>query len=387
MIKISQMIQDSIRNIIHNKLRTFLTMLGLIIGISSVIVLVGIGDGTNSQVNDELELLGTDMLKIEIANTVGISNKELKELKKEDNIKGIAPYKNIYGKSVSKQEISFKKATIIATNEDIVNVKNMKIKNGRNLSSIDLENKSKVCILGSNIVNELFGYTNPIGQTIEIDRDKYIVVGTLEKQGESMGTNIDNLILVPFTIEELNEKDTITTSYAKVKNEEYIKSTTNSIKNKIKDEFKIAEDEISISSQDSIRNKTENINNYLSILLGGIASISLIVGGIGVMNVMLVSVTERTKEIGIRKSLGAKRSDILIQFLTEAFIISIIGGILGILLGILIGNFTEEIGFHFILSSKIVIISFLASSITGIIFGIFPAYRASCLNPIEALRE
>lgn len=386
-MKVVQIIQCAIKNIVHNKLRTFLTMLGLIIGISSVIVLVGIGDGTNSQVNDELELLGTDMLKIEIANETGIKDKELNDLKKEENIKAIAPYKNIYSKTVSKDEKYFKKANIIATNEDVVEAKNMKVKQGRNLNSIDLENKNKICVIGVNVVKELFGYTNPIGQTIKIDGDKYTVVGILDKQGESMGTNIDNLVLVPFSIEELNEKNVITMAYIKVKDEKNMQGTINRLENKLKNEYGIAEDEISIASQESMRNKTEKINNSLSILLGGIAGISLIVGGIGVMNVMLVSVTERTKEIGIRKSVGAKRSDILVQFLAEAFIISIIGGMLGIILGILIGQFTEEIGFRFILSSRIVIIAFLASSMTGLVFGIFPAYRASCLSPIEALRE
>lgn len=386
-MKIVQIIQCAIRNIVCNKLRTFLTMLGLVIGISSVIVLVGIGDGTNSQVNDELELLGNDMLRIEIANETGIKDKELSDLKKEENIKQVAPYKNIYGQTVSKEETVFKKANIIATNEDIVEARNMKIKEGRNLNSIDLENKNKVCIIGSNVIEELFGYANPIGQTIKIDGDKYTIVGVLEKQGESMGTNIDNLILVPFSIEEINEKNTITTAYVKVEKEEKIQDTINKVKNRLINEFGMVEDEISISSQESMRDKTEKINSSLSILLGGIASISLIVGGIGVMNVMLVSVTERTKEIGIRKSLGAKKSDILVQFLAEAVIISIMGGMIGIILGILIGQFTEEIGFRFILSSKIIMISFLASSITGLVFGIFPAYRASCLSPIEALRE
>lgn len=386
-MKIVQIIQGAMKNIVQNKLRTFLTMLGVVIGISSVIVLVGIGDGTNSQVKDELELLGTDMLKIEITNETGIKEKELNDLRKQENIKQIAPYKTIYGKTVSKEETTFKKANIIATNEDIVEARNMKIKEGRNLNSIDLENKNKVCVIGASVVKELFGYTNPIGQIMKIDGDKYTVVGILEKQGESMGTNIDNLVLVPFSIEELNERNAITTAYVKVEKEEKIQNTINTLKNILINELGNVEDEISISSQDSMRNKSEKINNSLSILLGGIASISLIVGGIGVMNVMLVSVTERTKEIGIRKSLGAKKSDILVQFLAEAIIISIMGGIFGIILGILVGQFTQEIGFRFIVSSQIIIISFLASSITGLVFGIFPAYRASCLSPIEALRK
>lgn len=386
-MKIVQIIQCAMKNIVQNKLRTFFTMLGLVIGISSVIVLVGIGDGTNSQVKDELELLGTDMLKIEIANETGIKEKELNYLRKQENVKQIAPYKTIYGKTVSKEETTFKKANIIATNEDIVEARNMKIKEGRNLNSIDLENKNKVCIIGANVAKELFGYTNPIGQIMKIDGDKYTMVGILEKQGESMGMNVDNLVLVPFSIEELNERKIITTAYVKVEKEEKIRNTINTLKNKLTKELGMVEDEISISSQDSMRNKTEKINHSLSILLGGIASISLIVGGIGVMNVMLVSVTERTKEIGIRKSLGAKKSDILVQFLAEAIIISIMGGIFGIILGILVGQFTQEIGFRFIVSSQIIIISFLASSITGLVFGIFPAYRASCLSPIEALRK
>jgi putative ABC transport system permease protein len=210
----------------------------------------------------------------------------------------------------------------------------------------------------------------------------------LKEQGSTMGTNSDNNILIPITTAKYLGSDTsITNFYAKVENEAYIDQTIRIIENYIRSNLQIGSDYYTVSSQTSMLDAMENINNTLTLLLAGIASISLIVGGIGVMNVMLVSVTERTKEIGIRKSLGAKKIDILIQFLIEALVLSIIGGILGIGFGILIGSISSQFGYTFVYSIKIMIIAFSSSAAIGLVFGIFPAYRAAKLNPIDALRQ
>ena len=202
-----------------------------------------------------------------------------------------------------------------------------------------------------------------------------------------MGNDVDSTILIPITTAKyLGSDTTINNIYAKVAEENYIDNTISLLENYIRSTLQISSDYYSVSSQDSILNTMENINNTLSLLLGGIASISLIVGGIGVMNVMLVSVTERTKEIGIRKALGAKKSDILLQFLVEALVLSVIGGIIGIILGIVIGNMANGMGYTFTPDTTTIIIAFSSSAIIGLIFGIFPAYRAGKLNPIDALR-
>jgi putative ABC transport system permease protein len=267
---------------------------------------------------------------------------------------------------------------------------NLTISDGRLLSNIDLKNTSKVCLLGTDIASTLFDDVDTediVGKQIKIDGDKYTVIGVLTSAGSSMGNNVDSTLIIPFTTAKyLNGDTTINSLYVKVENEDLIDNTITSLENYLENTLGISSDYFSVSSQSSMIDTMSDITDTLSLLLGGIASISLIVGGIGVMNVMLVSVTERTKEIGIRKALGAKRGDILIQFLIESLILCMLGGSIGVLLGTGIGSLLQIFGFNFSASSGIVAISFLSSAIIGIAFGIFPAYKASKLNPIEALR-
>lgn len=202
-----------------------------------------------------------------------------------------------------------------------------------------------------------------------------------------MGTDLDSVILIPLTTAKYFDESTdINNIYVKVEDEEKIDATSNLIGNYLRSTLLISSDYYSVSTQTSMLDAMDEISNTLTLLLGGIASISLIVGGIGVMNVMLVSVTERTKEIGIRKSLGAKKSDILVQFLIESLVLSLLGGLIGVGLGIVLGNMIEKIGYSFSASMSIILISFSSSAVIGLVFGIFPAYRAACLKPIDALR-
>lgn len=263
----------------------------------------------------------------------------------------------------------------------------MTLEKGRTISIIDIENKNKVCILGKEIAQTLLGLTSPVGEKIKLEGDNYTVIGVLTEQGSSMGTDIDNLIMIPITTAKyLGSNTNISSLYLKVEDEDKIDETITLTENYIRNTLQISSDYYSVSSQDSMLSTMENINNTMSLLLGGIASISLIVGGIGVMNVMLVSVTERTKEIGIRKSLGAKKKDILFQFLIESLVLSILGGTIGVILGILIGNMASALGYSFTPDVGIILIAFSSSVAIGLVFGIFPSYKAASLNPIDALR-
>lgn len=387
-MKLLQITKVAIKNITSNKLRSILTMIGLIIGISSVIVLVGISRGSSKAVTSQVQQLGTDILTISIySSDYSLPYDKLNELAEIENIDEVVPYKTI-SKTVSRGTTTSSGSQIIATNDKYLNVRNLNLAEGRTISIIDIENQSKVCIIGSDVATELFSLTDPLGQTLKIDGDNYTVIGVLEEQGTSMGTNTDSMLLISLTTAKYLDTDTsITSLYAKVSNENKIDDTINLIENYLRTILQVSTDYFSVSSQDSMLSAMSDINNTLSLLMGGIASISLIVGGIGVMNVMLVSVTERTKEIGIRKSLGAKKKDILIQFLVEALVLSILGGVIGIGLGLLIGNIAENFGFTFISSDTTILISFLCSAAIGLVFGIFPAYRAACLNPIDALRQ
>lgn len=386
-MKFYSILKSALKSIMNNKLRSSLTMLGLVIGIASVIILVGIGDGANQNVTNEVKSLGTDIITVSVnSSDTSFEYDNLNELKEVGNISTIAPYKTL-NETITKNTTSTSNSTIMAVDNNYLSVTNTNIQEGRTISVIDIDNKSKVCILGSEIATTLFNLSDPIGQTIKIDGDNYTVIGLLETKGSSMGTNIDEMVLIPITsATHLGEDTSIQNLYVKVENEENLNFTINNIKNYIRQTLELSSDYYSVSSQDSVVDTMENVTSTLSLLLGGIASISLIVGGIGVMNVMLVSVTERTKEIGIRKSLGAKKSDILLQFLVESLALSIIGGIIGVILGIVGGNIAESFDLTFNPNNKIIVIAFSSSALIGLIFGIFPAYRASSLNPIDALR-
>lgn len=386
MTKFLNILKVSIKNISGNKLRTVLTMLGLIIGIASVIILVGIGSGTSSQVTSQVQSLGADILTLNInSSDTSLDYDNIDEIEEIQGINKVAPYKTVSA-SITRNENSSGRANIIATTDSYIDVMNLTISDGRLLSKIDLDNNSKVCLLGSDIAETLFENDTIVGYSVKIDGDNYTVIGILTATGSSMGNDIDSLVIVPFTTAKyLGADTTINNLYIKVDDENQIESVSTSIENYIEFAFGLITDDFSVSSQDSMLNTMEEVNNSLSIMLGGIASISLIVARIGVMNVMLVSVTERTKEIGIRKALGAKKMDILVQFLIEALLLCIVGGIIGILLGIAIGNLLGQMGYSFIVEVWIVVVAFLSSAVIGLIFGIFPAYKAAKLNPIDAL--
>ena len=386
MTKLKNILKGSIKNIANNKLRSLLTMLGLVIGIASVIVLVGIGNGTSSSITSQVQSLGTDVLTVNIQSSdYYLEYSQVDEIEELYNIYKVAPYKSV-SSTVSREGTTFSRANIIATTPEYLDVMGLTISSGRLLSIIDQENYSKVCLIGNDLAESLFKLSNPVGQSVKIDGDNYTVIGVLTAQGSSFGSNVDEIIIIPFTTAKYLGSDTsINNLYIKVSDEDYIDESTETVKSYIESSLGIDSDYYSVSSQDSMLSTMDNINNTLSLLLGGIASISLIVGGIGVMNVMLVSVTERTKEIGIRKALGARRKDILFQFLVEALVLCLLGGIIGIIFGMGIGTLLNKMGYTFSPTLFIVLISFISSAFIGTVFGIYPASKASKLNPIEAL--
>ena len=386
-MKINNVLDYAIKNIKSNKLRSFLTMLGLVVGISSVILLVGIGNGASNNVKNEVSSLGTNVLTIRINdNDYGFKYNELNEFLELDNIENVTPLKSI-SVTASKNSETSSNTSVVATDYNYLDMMNLKISTGRNISIIDIENKNKICIIGSTTKETYFNMSNPINQTIKLNGDEYTIVGVLEESGESMGMSTDETIIVPFsTLNYLDTSAQINNLYVTVKDENKIDNTINIIENYIREKLNISSDYFTVTSQSSTLDAMENINSTLSLLLGGIASISLVVGGIGVMNVMLVSVSERTKEIGIRKSIGATKKDILIQFLLESLILCLTGGLFGIIFGIVFGEISIILGYSFVASSFTIVLSLFVSIFIGLIFGIFPAYKASLLNPIDALR-
>ena len=340
--------KTALSSIARNRLRTALTMLGLVIGISSVIVLVGIGEGSNRQVEERMKALGGDMVSAYVFKD-SLGYDDIAALRGLPGMGSVAPSKGVGG-DLTDEGRSTKRSTAEVSDEHYLTTRSLRLATGRNLSPVDRENRSNVCVIGASTANDLFGTMDCLGKTLKIAGVPFVVVGVLEPIGQTMGLNADNLALVPFSaLPSLGEETKIETVYA--------------------------------------RPALEEINQTMTLMLVGIASISLVVAGIGVMNVMLVSVTERTREIGIKKALGARRSDILRQFLMEALLVSLMGGAAGISAGLAFGMLARSMGLAFSASWDVVAVAVAASTAIGLAFGIFPAYRASRLTPIEALRQ
>jgi putative ABC transport system permease protein len=382
-----QTIKLAIKNIKSNKLRSALTMIGIIIGISSVIVLVGLGSGSTKQITSQVQSLGTNLIS---ANTSGSGSKQftLDDVKDIEQIQGVAEAAPIISANTTVKALkNSQSASVTGTTSNFLDIRNMTIGEGRFIADLDVDYRGKVAVLGSDIAEQLYGFTDPVGKDIDIKGNTYEVIGVLKSQGSSMGNNTDDMVIIPSTTAiGLAETRNVQNVYIKSSNNSNVDLVTNEVNQYLTSFFKSTDNSNRVMSQKQLLDTMSSITSTMTYLLGGIAAISLIVGGIGVMNVMLVSVSERTKEIGIRKALGGSRKDILIQFLIEALVLSSLGGAAGVLFGLAIGWVVTAFGMSMAFSIPIVIIAFSFSLAVGIIFGMFPAYKASKLKPIDALR-
>ncbi len=378
--------KDATRNVARNKLRTVLTMLGLVIGISSVIVLVGMSDGSNRQVAEQMKALGGDIISAYLFEG-SLGYDDMDDVRALPGVADAVPSKHLNA-SVSAGTEKSNRAAVEASDEHYLDVRNLKLAAGRNLSSVDRENKSKVCVIGGAVARDLFGTTDALGRTIKLAGDEFTVVGVLEEKGESMGLNTEGLVLVPHqSAGTLGSDGKIETLYVRAAGDDAVQLAKGSVSDYLENEKGISPAMFSVNTQDELLGAGGTVNETMTLLLAGIASISLLVAGIGVMNVMLVSVAERVREIGIKKALGARRGDILIQFLVEALVLSLLGGALGILLGMALCAAAEYAGIPCVVSPTVVCVAAGASMVIGLVFGIFPAHRASQLHPVVALRQ
>lgn len=382
-----QTIKLAIKNIRSNKLRSALTMIGIIIGISSVIVLVGMGSGSTKQITSQVQSLGTNLIS---ANTSSNGNKQftldnVKDIEQIQGVDKVAPV--ISTNTTVKVGKNSQSTSVTGTTSNFLDIRNMTISEGRFIADLDVDYRGKVAVLGSDIAQQLYGFTDPVGKDIDIKGSTYQVVGVLKSQGSSMGSNTDDMIIIPSTTAiGLAGTRNVQNVYIKSSDEKNVDSLTNEVNSYLTSFFKSTDNSNKVMSQKQLLDTMSSITSTMTYLLGGIAAISLVVGGIGVMNVMLVSVSERTKEIGIRKALGGSRKDILIQFLIEALVLSSLGGVAGVLFGLGLGWVVTALGMSMNFSIPVVVVAFSFSLAVGIIFGIFPAYKASKLKPIDALR-
>lgn len=381
----------AVKSIVSNKARSFLTMLGVIIGVGAVIAAVGFAKGSTKGVTDTIEGLGTNLIQISITGRNSnrkVTFKQLEEFVQKNNgmIQAVAP--QMQGSATLKAGNKSMDTTVIGTSADYETIRNRKVQSGRFLMFFDTDFRQKVVLLGTAVVNELFEGRDPIEETVKINGNIFKVVGVLEETAGGQEQSEDDRIIIPVTTAQRLMR------MAQIRNFAIQATAPQNVDDAMEllDEFlyKIYRDESSyrVFNQAQVLDILGDITDIMTVILAGIATISLVVGGIGIMNIMLVSVTERTREIGIRKAVGAKKRSILIQFLIEALIVTGIGGIIGILLGTSVIKFILG-GFNLVpevYSLEWIIISFGISLCVGVIFGMFPAYKAANLNPIEALR-
>lgn len=381
----------AIKSILSNKVRSFLTMLGVIIGVMAVIVAVGFAQGSMATITNRIEGMGsnaiTGMIIATNESNKGITTTDLEKLANSSAyIKSISPY--TMTSEIVKAGGESKSAGIIGTNEDYLEIEGQKLKTGRFITRLDLENSDKVAVIGAAVEKKLFDGKNPLGQTIKVKGVNFTIVGTLESVMNAAEGTKDDYVFIPVNVAQRTLKiKNITMFIAEASAQDTVDLAKQKIEDYLYSIYKDKDDYI-LFTQESILSMLGDVSSIMMLILGSIATISLVVGGIGIMNIMLVSVTERTREIGIRKAIGAKKKDILVQFLIEALMLTGIGGIIGIILGLItikygIGSISLITPVY---SLSWTLAAFLISLTIGVVFGIFPAYKAAKLNPIDALR-
>ena len=381
----------AIRSIADNKSRSALTMLGVIIGVAAVIIAVGFAQGCMAAVTNQIEGLGSNSITAMIMSRSSSRQLTLEDCEQMEEysqyIEKVSPY--ILTNLTVKAGTNSKSSRILGSDESYLELEGLKIEKGRFLTADDIENNEKVAVIGSAIVNKLFGGDNAIGEYIKINGNKFIVIGVIESVANGMENTNDDMVIIPISVAQRTLKITSVTMFlATATSAETLDLATQKIKDFL---FAILKDENSyvVFTQEAMLNIMNTISDVMMLILGGIATISLVVGGIGIMNIMLVSVSERTREIGVRKAIGAKKKDIMIQFLIESLLLTGIGGLIGVALGLLVIKYV--IGAIDLLvpvySVPWTIAAFSISLLIGITFGLFPANKAAKLNPIDALRN
>ena len=377
-----------------NKVRSFLTMLGVIIGVMSVTVLMAIGQGTTSSVTDSISSMGTNMISVTIQTrrfgfgmnkssrsssakgTVILKAEDVLALKDNEYIQYVSP--TVSGSLTVKAGSTNTTASIMGVYPDYANIVSTELASGRYIIDADVENRSAVCVIGPDLAEDLFGNTNVVGNTLHVNGRMFKIVGVLD------GTS--STLVLPFTLaQRMLEATSITSFYVSATDSTVVSAAQTAVERFL---YKKYQDDstYSIMNQEEMLAAMEETAGTLSLMLGGIAGISLLVGGIGIMNIMLVSVTERTREIGIRKAIGAKRRNILLQFLIESVVLSGMGSLLGLLLGYGLMHLLESyMGMSVTASAGVAQLAMGFSMFVGVVFGLYPANKASKLKPIDAL--
>ena len=385
---IAQSFRMALSAIRQNKMRSFLTMLGIIIGVMAVVVLVSITTSSTSSITDEFQSMGASKLSVNIMG-MGVDTLTMDEVSEiaadSDNISLAVP--STTQSSTAKAGSTSETASVTGTTGDYLEANSLELENGRFIKTPDLSNNVNVAVLGSEIAGDLFGDTDIVGETISLDGRSFEVIGVLADTGSELSGSDNTSIIIPYTVAQRMYYVSGVSSFTVIANDsDSVNAAESDLERALMAKYN-DEDSFRIMNQSSMLESLDSVNNTMALMLGGIAGIALLVGGIGIMNIMLVSVTERTREIGIRKAIGAGRRRILSQFLVEALVLSVSGGLIGIAASwVLLTVLSAVLATSYTMSVGVALLAAGFSLVIGLLFGISPANKAAKLPSIQALR-